>query len=288
MYPRISVIIVNYNTAELLADCLASLLKQESLIHEIVIVDNASADQSVAMVQRNFSSVNLIVGRENIGFGRANNLAFDSCSGDLLFLLNPDASILPGCMEAIRHYMVQNQQIGLAGTSTCNADYTHHSTVDYVYPGEHYSKGLFSDLPGEIAWLLGAGLVIRREVMERVKGFDPDYFLYGEDIDLCLRIRKAGWPLGYISDAKIIHLEGQSERDTDPAVLFEKKMRGELLFCSKHYPPEIVSKIRRVRWLEAWWRIGTLQLSRIFGRESESSRMKRIKYAVASHVYRQR
>ena len=285
MEPRISVIIVNYNTAELLRSCLASLLEQNSLIREIIVVDNASVDLSAALVREEFPSVHLMAQQDNIGFGRANNLAFGMCSGELLFLLNPDTCVLPGCLAAIQNYMLQNKEIGMAGTATHDADMSFHPTVQYEYPGDHYAGALFSDLPGTIAWLLGASLVLRREVMQHVQGFDPDFFLYGEDIDLCLRIRQAGWPLGYITDARIVHHEGQSERNTEPAKVFEKKMRAELLFFTKHYSSEIVCRIKRARWLQAWWRLATLRLSSLFCK-SEIIRMKLTKYSVATRVYR--
>ncbi len=116
MKPQLSIIIVNYNTAELLLRCLASLQEQESYIREIVVVDNASTDHSVEEVLENFPSVRLVALQDNIGFGRANNLAFGMCSGELLFLLNPDTGVLPGCLAAIQSYMLQNKEIGMAGT----------------------------------------------------------------------------------------------------------------------------------------------------------------------------
>lgn len=282
----ISVIIINYNTEELLAECLSSLQAQQKDIHEIVVVDNASADRSVPMIRERFPSVRLLALSENLGFGRANNLASKHSSGELLFLLNPDTRILPGCLSAIRQYMGAHPEIGMAGTAICDEQHLLQSTVHNEYPGSHYSGTIFSDLPGEVAWLLGASLVVRKEVFDRIQGFDPDFFLYGEDIDLGLRIRKANWALGYIPEAKIIHLEGQSELATPRPALFEKKMRAELLFYQKHYPPEIVRRIKRVRRFQAFWRIATLWLAGLFGREKDQVRAKRVKYSVAAKVYR--
>lgn len=281
-----SIIIVNYNTGDLLSACLDSLQGQQALIREVVVVDNNSQDNSVDRIRKAFPAVRVIGLPENIGFGRANNRALDSCSGDLFFLLNPDTRLQPGCMAAMAAYMAANRDVGMAGTAVYDAQGIRQATANLEYPGNHYSGALFSGLPGDIAWLLGASLVIRRQVMEQVQGFDPDYFLYGEDIDLSLRVRQAGWRLGYIPDAGIIHLEGQSERTTPPAQLFEKKMQGELLFYTKHYPADTVRRIKRVRRVQAVWRLASLWIQKIFGREDEVLRQKRAKYTVAARLYR--
>jgi len=284
--PMFSVIIVNYNTGDLLLACLESLCEQQSLIREIVVVDNNSHDNSVDRVKKAFPSVHVIALPENIGFGRANNRALSSCSGDLIFLLNPDTRLKPGCLAAMAAYMMDNQDVGMAGTAVYDGSGIRQVTADPGDPGNHYNGRLFSDLPGDIARLLGASLIIRRQVMEEVQGFDPDYFLYGEDIDLSLRIRQAGWKLGYVPDAGIVHLEGQSERTTPPDQLFEKKIQGELLFYTKHYPAEVVRRIKRVRRIQAIWRLATLWIEGILKREDEVLRKKRAKYAVAARLYR--
>jgi len=173
----VSIIIVNYNTSALLLDCLQSLLEQQALIREVIVVDNNSHDNSVDAVRRHFPSVQLIALPENIGFGRANNRALASCTGDLLFLLNPDTRLLPGCLASILAYMERHPEIGMAGTAVYDAHGALQATANEEYPGGRYAGAAFSGLPGRIAWLLGASLVVRRQVMEQVQGFDPEYFL---------------------------------------------------------------------------------------------------------------
>lgn len=283
---QLSVILVSYNTSGVLLPCLASLQAQQSHIREIIVVDNNSQDNTVALVRERFPSVHLLASPENLGFGRANNLALPLCTGGLVFLLNPDTRVLPGCLSALLQYMEAHPEIGMAGTAVFDERHVPQATVSMEYPGGHYAGQLFSGLPGEIAWLLGASLVVRRHVMEQVQGFDPDYFLYGEDIDLSLRIRKAGWPLGYAAEAQIVHLEGQSERSTPYVALFEKKLRGELLFYHKHYPDRLVRRIKRIRRMQAIWRIATLWLMGKCATEQEAWRKKWIKYTVAARLYR--
>lgn len=282
----LSVVIVSYNTAPLLLRCLESLQAEGTSIRKIVVVDNNSHDESVALVRQRFPEVHLIASPENLGFGRANNLALEHCTGELIFLLNPDTTLMPGCLSAIGEYMQLHPEIGMAGTAVYDAQGKLQSTLNQEYPGHHYAGSLFSALPGTIAWLLGASLVVRRQVMAQVQGFDPDYFLYGEDIDLSLRIRQAGWPLGYIEKARIVHLEGQSERVTPPAALFEKKLRGELLFYDKHYPLEVVRRIKRNRRVQAIWRLASLWLMRIFFQADETTQRKWAKYCMAARLYR--
>lgn len=282
----ISIVVVNYNTAFLLLRCLESLKAQGSYIREIVIVDNNSHDDSVSLVQQHFPEVHLIASPENLGFGRANNLALKHCTGELVFLLNPDTTLMAGCLAAIGEYMDRHPEIGMAGTAIYDPQGRLQSTQNQEYPGNHYAGSLFAALPGTVAWLLGASLIVRRKVMEQVQGFDPDYFLYGEDIDLALRIRKAGWPLGFIAEAQIVHLEGQSEHATPHQALFEKKLRGELLFFQKHYSPEVVRRIKRSRRVQAFWRLSSLWLTRKFVGENETFRRKWAKYTTAARLYR--
>lgn len=282
----ISVIIVSYNTAGLLSACLDALGEQAGHLREIIVVDNASADGSVRLVREEYPGVRLLALAENIGFGRANNLGMEIAGGELLFLLNPDTRVLPGCFAAMRRFMAGHPEVGMAGTAVFGDNGDRHTTVQFDYPGARYLGRRFAALPGTIAWLLGASLVVRPEVMEQVKGFDPDFFLYGEDIDLSLRVRKAGWQLGFIEEAGIVHLGGQSERATRPADLFEKKMRGELLFIDKHYPPATVRRIRRARRLQAWWRVASLRLAACWPGDRQALQSKLTKYLVATRVYR--
>ena len=187
------------------------------------MVDNNSTDNSVAVVKQSYPQVALIDNRENVGFGTANNQAVEKCESDLLLLLNPDTVLHPKCLIKMREYMHHHRQVGLGGIKMFTCQEQVHNTIEHDYPGGHYSKGLFTTLPGRIAWVLGAGMVVRKEVMDSINGFDENFFLYGEGIDLCLRIRKAGREVGFIDGAAITHLEGQRERNVAPLSVFEKK-----------------------------------------------------------------
>ena len=281
----LSVIIVNYNTIDLLQKCLTSIQSQVGTTHEIFVVDNASTDGSAILVKKLFPTVILLENATNLGFAKANNLALRQAKGRFVYFLNPDTEVSPGCFAAMLTYMKQHPHIGLAGTRIIYPDGRPQSSVEYSYPGSRYARRELQGLKGKIAWLLGASLIARHEAIEGGNGFDEGYFLYGEDIDLCLVLRKKGWELGYIPEATIVHWEGQSERKSLPLEVWKKKFAAEMLFFAKHYSPATIKAIRRANTLQALWRIVTITLALPFHRNKQQSREKLAKYRLALKVY---
>jgi GT2 family glycosyltransferase len=256
----VSVIIVSYNTARLLADCLASLLASKGAALEVFVVDNASRDESVALVRERFPMVRLIVNAENRGFGAANNQALRECSGRYVVLLNPDTTVEPSSLRTLVAFMEAHPEVGLAGPRVLNMDGTRQDSVSYRYPGERYGAANLGKLPGEIACVMGACQIIGADFFRSVGGFDEEFFLYGEDQDLCLRIRQRGKQIAVVTDATIRHHGGQSERDTLPEEVVRKKIRAEYLFYRKHYRTETIERIRRRQRTRARWRMFTIRL----------------------------
>ena len=160
----------------------------------------------------------------------------------------------------MRDYMEAHPNIGLAGPRVVNPDGSRQDSVSVRYPGHRYGASDLGVLPGTIACVLGACQIVRTELLKSLGGFDEDFFLYGEDQDLCLRIRKCGYEIGCIKNAIIMHHGGQSERGTQPEEVVRKKVRAEYLFYKKHYRPETVEKIRRNQNLRAAWRIYSIKL----------------------------
>lgn len=273
----LSVIIVNYNTADLLASCLRSVLSQ-SACAEVWVVDNASQDHSVAMVREQFPEVRLIASPENLGFARANNLAARQATGRFIHYLNPDTVVRPGCFAAMLRFMEDHPAIGMAGTRLLYPDHTEQGSVEKRYPGQRHAKGCLAGLPGSIAWLLGASLIARREVVEQVGGFSEEYFLYGEDIDLGLTVRRAGWELGFIAEAVVIHWEGQSERHSQPCAVLRKKLAAEALFYRRHYTPAAIGRICQANIRQARWRLLTLPVARLWAPDKAAVAAKQERY----------
>lgn len=257
----ISIIIISYNTAVLTLECLASIQKsQEKLEKEIFVVDNASTDNSVALIRKRFPQIAVIANPQNKGFGAANNQALKECKGRYIIFLNPDTTIKPDALENAVAFMDANKHVGLAGAKILNPDGSLQPSVSYKYPGEKFADSELMGLAGEIACVLGAFMIARKPLLDNLHGFDEDFFLYGEDQDLCWRIRENGFSIGYIEDAAILHWGGQSEVQTPPAALFSKKLKAEYLFYQKHYSPATIARIRKSQRLKAYYRLATLKL----------------------------
>ncbi len=276
----LSIIIVSYNTSDLIGTCLNSVIEPDDLVKEVFVVDNASSDDSASYIKKNFPFVNLTVNPENKGFATANNQVSSLCAGRYIFFLNPDTRVMPGAFKKALSFMDARPHIGLAGTKLINPDGSLHESVSYRYPGQKHTTGELSGLQGPIACVQGSSMIARTDIIRKVGGFDEDFFLYGEDEDLCLRTRKLGYEIGYIEEAVVMHLGGQSERQTPSSEVWKKKTKAEFLFYRKHYLPETIKRIRRAHLLKARWRIATLKLTTPFSINKDKAKEKMIKYRV--------
>jgi GT2 family glycosyltransferase len=256
---NISIIIVNYNVCEFLRGALASVRRSLAfggLQGEIFVVDNASRDRSVEMVKQEFPEVKLFALQENIGFGKANNLALRESVGDYLLILNPDTILGEDTLPVMINFMKVHPKAGVSGCKLLNADGSFQISCrrGFPTPWASFTKlfGLSSFFPNsprfaqynltylptdqtyEIDALAGAFMMISREAYEKTGGFDEDYFMYGEDIDLCYRIKKAGLEVIYVHSTSTIHFKGESTRRSvlNEDRVFYTAMR---IFVNKHY-----------------------------------------------------
>lgn len=278
----ISVIVISFNTADLIGPCLASVREQRDVATEIVVVDNASEDGSATHVGREHPDVRLMANRENRGFAAANNQALRCCRGRYVLFLNPDARLVPGALNIALSWMEAHPSVGLAGLCIANPDGTPQESVSFAYPGERHTRGEVAGLPGRIACVLGAAMIARASCLAAVGGFDEGFFLYGEDQDLCLRLRRQGFEIGFVPEAVAIHVGGQSERGTATQERWARKLRAEEQFYRRHYRPDTVRRIRRQAALQAWWRIWTLRLTLPFAGPASREKLERYR-AVAAH-----
>lgn len=277
--PEISIIIVTYNTADMIGMCLDSLGPGADPSREVFVVDNASTDGSADIVRNRYPWINLTVNKENRGFAAANNQVLPLCRGRYIYYLNPDAKLTgPGVIEKCVRFMDANPGVGLAGTRLINPDGSLQKSVSWRYPGQKFAMSEMEGLKGEIACVLGASMVARTDLIRQIGGFDDDFILYGEDQDLCLRVRRAGYEIGYIDDAVVVHYGGQSERQSVPAEVWKKKIRAEYLFYRKHYLPETIARIRRADLCKARFRLATLALTMPFLGDGVRTERKRTKY----------
>ena len=252
--PVLSVVLVNWNTRDLLRTCLASLRAHlPPLAHEIIVVDNGSSDGSTEMVAREFSDVQLVQNGENLGFGRANNVGMARARGEFLLLLNTDACLVDGGVHALVERLRLRPEVGLIGPRLVGANgMLQASAHRFVTLGRLALEelGLYKLLPdrrvaelflggywphaGErvVDWVSGACMLVRRCVFERTGGFDPTIFLYGEDEEWCERIRRAGWSVLFSPVATVLHLRhGTTDRYLGQDVRVGRCLRasGELV-----------------------------------------------------------
>lgn len=230
--PDISIIIINWNTRDLLAECLKSLYKTISgTSFDIWVVDNASTDDSVQMVQANFPSVQLILNRDNVGFARANNQAMAASQGRTMLLFNSDAVATPGAVAALMQVIEAHPQAGIVGAHLLNFDGSFQAShspfpnlwqeflilsgLGRLFYGRWYpSRGAQEDKgPQPVDYVEGACLLVRREAFEQAGGLDEGYFMYAEEVDWCYSMRRTGWQVWYQPEARIIHYGGGSSRN---------------------------------------------------------------------------
>lgn len=228
----VSIIIVSYNTKDLLKNCIISIFEQvKDLSFEIIVVDNGSKDGSVTMLKNNFPSVKIIEPNENLGFGRANNLGIEQSEGEFIFFLNPDCKLLNNAPKILIDFIKSTPNCGAAGGNLLDKDLNKNAALGRQYPFyewiitksilkiffpkkykelRNYQKNFNRGENGEVGFITGADLMVKKAVLDSVGGFDPLFFLYFEETELQYRIKKAGFKIFYVADSKIIHYEGQS------------------------------------------------------------------------------
>lgn len=196
-------------------------------------------------------------------------------------MLNPDAIFQETtALKRMLEYMKSNPAMGLSGTQVSKTQKGGYSIPQYLYPGQKYTSLNFSNLPGEIAWVIGASMMVRRDVFRQVNGFDEDFFLYGEEADLCLRIRKAGFAIGYNPIVMVNHIGGASEKKNDVAALWRKKQNGLHLFIKKNYPAEEAIKVVMHHVRRSRKKLFLLKLNKWFGLLNEKGQNKLVRYQV--------
>lgn len=255
----VSVIIVNYNTRDLLLQCLASIEKQtKDVSYEVIVVDNASNDDSEVCVKRNFQDVIFLKNEINVGFGSANNRGAQVAKGKYLFLLNSDTVLENNAIKCMFDFMEHNSdsyKIGAVGGLLSDVyGRIIHSSRDfptfgkilletlYSYLGAKYDKEQ-KDFFGEnfffVEYITGADLFLKRDLFNSLHGFDKSFFMYFEETDLQKRMFLLGYKSAIIAGPKIIHLEGASFfRNVEQQISNTRRImydKSKLIYVKKHY-----------------------------------------------------
>lgn len=275
MTPAVSAVIVNFNAGEHLAACLRSLVRHLSIPWEAVVIDNASTDGSADTVAGFDPRVRLFCNANNVGFGTAVNQGVAATTGAAVLVLNPDARVTAGAVERLLAELGANPECAVVGPAIVHDDGTFQGSArgdpDMV-TGFFGRTTLLTKLfpqsaaaqrnvmtPDVLAaragngsvvvdWVSGACMLVRRDVFNRVGGFDERFFLYWEDADLCRRIRSAGFGTRYCPAARVEHTVGQSSR-TARVLALRAFHQSAYLYYRLHVAPSPLNPLRWMAWL---------------------------------------
>ncbi len=251
----LSISVVNWNTKDILRNCLKSIyVSTHKIDYEIFVVDNASSDGSPEMVEKTFPKVKLIRNKENLGFAKANNQVIKLGNGRYILLLNSDTIVLDEALDKMVEFMNDHPDAGAAGCRLLNSDgtlqvsasefprlfslYWTNSLLRRIFPkkkvGAVISEPHFYSRTQEVDWILGAAFILPKSVIKQIGSLDDEFFMYGEEVDLCYRIKKSGWKIYFYPEAKIIHLLGVSEKKVNDKTI-ARRVKANCYYYGKRY-----------------------------------------------------
>ncbi len=255
---ELSVVIVSYNVSSFLDQALMTLKDAaHGIDHEVFVVDNASSDDSVSMVKNKHPRVKLIENTKNVGFARANNQALRIASGRFLLLLNPDTVLRRDTLKTMLSFFKNHPEAGISGCKVLNPDGTLQLACrrGFPTPGVAFFKmvGLSNIFPksktfgaynltyldpdalAEVDAVSGSFMMIRRKALEQAGLMDEDFFMYGEDLDICYRVKQAGWKVYYVPHTDIIHFKGESTKSLPSIRNIRNFYHAMIVFVDKHH-----------------------------------------------------
>lgn len=233
----IAVVVVNWNTCQLLRTCLQSVLAQRPA--EIVAVDNGSTDGSVEMMRQEFPSVAVLVNPDNPGYGAAANRAIAACQGEYILLLNSDTELRAGALTALAACFDGHPRAGLVGPRLLNPDGTvQESCFPFPRPLRPLTKWALRsythDRPQVVPWVVGAALGLRRAAFEAVGGFDESYRMYFEEVDLAFRLNQSGWETRFTPSAEVVHIVAASTSQRRAEMALRTRLSAREFFRRHH------------------------------------------------------
>jgi GT2 family glycosyltransferase len=252
---ELSVVILNYNVEHFLKLCLESVVKATQNIYaEIIVVDNASQDASVAMVSKKFPQVRCIANPENDGFSKGNNIGVEQAKGEYICVLNPDTVVSERTFESLLSFCKKTHNVGVVGPKLIDGSglflkeckrgkptpWNAFTKITGLYKlssslfGAYYNMSLGKDDTGKTATVVGAFFFLKKSIYDQIGGFDESFFMYFEDDDFCYRVAKLGYQNYYVPTTTCIHFKGESTlRDKQFQLRFQA---GINQFYQKHFP----------------------------------------------------
>jgi N-acetylglucosaminyl-diphospho-decaprenol L-rhamnosyltransferase len=282
----LSIIIVNWNVATLLAACLDSILAGPVTVGEtptgnkisveIIVVDSGSTDGSVAMLRERYPQVTVLAQPENVAFTRGNNIGLRAARGHYLLLLNPDTEVIDDALPQILTYLKTNPDVGIVGPHTLNSDGTTQSTrrrfptmmtaffestwLQRFAPKSLLDAYYYRDKPDvdstyDVDWVQGSAMMLRRAVYEQIGGMDEGYVMYSEELDWCKRAKDAGWRVVFVGAARIVHHGGKSTEQVVARshILFQQ---SKLRYFRKYHGALASTVLRAFLLLNYIWQLG--------------------------------
>jgi GT2 family glycosyltransferase len=260
----LSIIIVSFNTKDLLQKCLQSVFQQtKGIDFELIVVDNHSTDGSPEMVKKKFPQVKLIENKTNLGFAQANNQGIKKGKGEYLLLLNSDTKIKSNALEKLVSLARKKKDLGIAGPRLLNLDgtpqpstgsfYTLPITFISLFRGDRYLRQSPSQTK-KVDWVMGACFLIKREVTKKVGYLDEKFFMYVEEMEYCYRAQKAGFEVYFFPQAEVYHLERGSSPEGKQKAIWGI-YQGLVYFYQKHFAPWQVAVLKlllRTKAIIAW------------------------------------
>ena len=254
---KLSICIVSWNTRDLLKKCLASIYKHPpSCDFEIFVADNNSSDGTPDMVARYFPQVFLIKNKENLGFAGANNQIIEKAKGKYILLLNPDTEVFEGSIDILIDLLDKNPGAGVVAPKLLNSDGSLQRScmgfptlgamtmrqlfLETLLPFNPYTKkylmtGFKHDRLAEVDQPMGACLLVRKEIIDKLGAFDPQYYMFFDEVDLCFRIKKAGWKIFFDPAPSVMHHGGTAVRKWSPFKLSRVWTASRNYYFRKHY-----------------------------------------------------
>jgi GT2 family glycosyltransferase len=277
----LSIVIVSYNTRDILRECLRSVVERTDVPFEVIVVDNASRDGSARMVREEFPEVRLISNSRNEGYSCANNQGFRVSRGRYILLLNSDTIVLPGTLRSLVEFLEDHPDVGIAGCRlerpngdldlACRRSFPtpmvslcRFLTLSRVFPSSRRLARYnltYLDPAGsyEVDSIVGAFMLVRREVIEQMGGLDESYFMYGEDLDWCYRARQQDWRVWYVGSERVIHYKGASSSQESFRMNYHFH-RAMYLFHSKHLSARYPAAVNGLVYLGILARLSALAL----------------------------
>jgi N-acetylglucosaminyl-diphospho-decaprenol L-rhamnosyltransferase len=241
--PAVDVVIVCYRSRNHIAKCLVSVFGQAHVVPNVVVIENASGDGVAECLTPFRDKLTFIENPENVGFGRACNQGAAAGAAPFILFLNPDCVMADGAVAELVEFLSQTPPVALAGPRILEPG---GEVLPYfAYPCPPLAPAHFKKLPGTITSIIGACMIVRRGAFQAADGFDPDFPLYAEETDLCLRLRMAGWEIGHDPKAVVHHEHGVSERGASGYDVERRKRSALLKFMLKHYDRAAVQKWAR-------------------------------------------